>query len=118
MDEAIAPDKDRGRSDGREQHFEDAELDRLLSKTAALADRIDEAGNERRSIRGRGRGGGGEAVDFAANEAEGEQSENAVEGGLDNLGGGRIKGEDERLNDEIGIGGVGEAVQGGAGGWI
>ena len=94
MDETIAPDEDRGGSDSGEQDFEDAELDGVVPKSAALADRIEEAENEGRGV----------GIDFArAYEAEGEQSEDAVKSGLDNLGRGRIKSEDEGLKDEFSI---------------
>lgn len=101
----VPSDRDERRSDGGEEDSEHGELDGVVAEAAGLADGVDEAEEDEF-------GGGG--VDLAAEEAEGEELEGAVEGGLDDLGVGGVDGEEERGEDGLGVG-EDEADDGGVG---
>lgn len=109
---AIAPDEDAGGADSGKEKPEHGELDGLVAKRSALAGGINEAEDE----------GGGSGVigggDLAADESRGKQPGNAVECGLDNLGGPRVEGQNEGFEDEIGVLGGRNAVERGAGSGI
>lgn len=114
MDKAITSDKHVGRSNSGEQDPENSKLDCFITKSPALTDGIYKAENV-----GVGTwvmaGAGG--VDLAADQAQGEQLEGAVECRFNNFGRGRVESHDEGLQEEIGIGRR-EAIERGAGSWI
>lgn len=64
-----------------------------------------------------GAGGRSGGVDLAADQAQGEQPEGAIECRFNNFRRGRIKSHDEGLQDEIGIRSR-ETIERGAGSWI
>lgn len=108
----VTPDEDARGADGRKEKPEHGELDGLVAKRSALASGINEAEDE-----GGGRGiiGGG---DLAADESGREEPGNAVECGLYNLGGPRVEGQNEGLEDEIRVLWGRNAVERGAGSGI
>lgn len=112
--EAIAPNLDAGGADGGKEKPEHSELDGLVAKRSALAGGINKAENEGCSsgiI-----GGGGDLA--AADETEIEEPGCAVECGLHDLGGPRVDGQNEGLEDEMGVVGGRNAVERGAGSGI
>lgn len=111
MDKAITSDKHVGRSNSREQDPEKSKLDCFIPKSPTLRDGIYKVENVGAGTRGRCRDGG---VDLAADQAQGEQPEGAIECRFNNFGRGRVESHDERLQDEIGIGRR-EAIERGAG---
>lgn len=114
MDKAITSDKHVGRSNGGEQDPENSKLDCFIPKSPALTDGIYKAENVGGGSWVRAGAGG---VDLAADQAQGEQPEGAIECRFNNFGRARIESHDEGLQDEIGIGGR-EAIERGAGSWI
>lgn len=97
MHETIAPDVHAGRSNRRKKKPKHGEFDGFFGQGSALAGRINKVEDNGAFIRS------GFDLHLTVDKAEGEESETAVKRRLDNLGGPRIEGHEDGLEDEMGV---------------